>query len=179
MDAPALRDTLARLMQEGTLHADSTLGTQLFAFADKLEAKQTAEQGSKDDVTATPGDVPRVWQESDAPYADRYDGKFESRPPTLATVRAGVARYAPVARQLVHLAEVQASVEASLAGANWGTANSRGRAYGHMQGLKGSLVYRKMHMELEGNGFPFGPLFGFENYDYDESLPPSSPRHFG
>ncbi|KAF8204446.1 ankyrin repeat-containing domain protein [Mycena galopus ATCC 62051] len=78
----------------------------------------------------------------DAFYADCCDAKDPSR--TLVIVRAGLAHYGPIARQLVHRVEVQASVEARLAHANSEPGNIRGGAY--LQALQGSLVYRKMHM---------------------------------
>ncbi|KAF8129418.1 hypothetical protein K438DRAFT_1789151 [Mycena galopus ATCC 62051] len=137
VDSPKLRETLVRLVHEGTLRADSELGTQLFAVADKLNATHADQRGESD--ATVPGDAPQAW---DAFYADCCDAKDPSR--TLVIVRAGLAHYGPIARQLVHRVEVQASVEARLAHANSEPGNIRGGAY--LQALQGSLVYRKMHM---------------------------------
>ncbi|KAJ7242597.1 hypothetical protein B0H12DRAFT_1236726 [Mycena haematopus] len=85
-------ETLARLVQKGTLHAYSLLSKQLFAFADKQDAQHATHRGESADRTP------------------ELRGKTAYKDPShmLRTARAGVARHGPVPRQLVRRAEVQA-----------------------------------------------------------------------
>ncbi|KAJ6544013.1 hypothetical protein B0H19DRAFT_1212418 [Mycena capillaripes] len=181
---PGLRETLTRLVGEGTLDAQSKLCRELFAFADKLEARyavvaaaaaereaqaaveREAQAAAEREAPAAavheapaagaeggegePDHAPQPWW----PYTDSKDAAH-----ALATVCERVAHHKP-ARQLVRLAEVQASVEAGLERAGPAAANSGMplRVFPPVpDDLRDSFVYRKMRIEkgrVPGFGSP-------------------------
>ncbi|KAJ7492098.1 ankyrin repeat protein [Mycena latifolia] len=144
VDVPALKETLACLVRETTLEKDGKLGTALFAFVDSMEIRPA---DIADSMETQPEEAPALWWL-------RTDTK--DRAQTLATVRASVAPQ----RELVRLAEVQASVEASLARAcpviTRGGEGLEPAGDGQQQGLHSSLVYRRMRLEKNREPY-FGP----------------------
>ncbi|KAF7337713.1 Ankyrin repeat protein [Mycena sanguinolenta] len=126
-DVPVLREMLARRLEEGVLRADSLLGKQLFALADKLEAKHAVQLDGNAD------DIPQPFCKPACADPLR----------TLRIVRAGMVRHGPISRQLVHRTQVEASFSARI-NTNSEEENVRGGV--DAQALRGSLVYRRMHM---------------------------------
>ena len=101
-EIPKLRSTLDLLLADGRLVNGTKLATELLAFASRMEEKLAAEVAKKD---ATKKDV------------EKDEADHEASPNTPATTYvllrdAATAR--PGGRQLVHLADVQQSVQRSL-----------------------------------------------------------------
>ncbi|KAJ6601282.1 ankyrin repeat protein [Mycena vulgaris] len=167
----ALEKTLARLVSEGTLDAESKLGRELFAFAGSHSfADADAEAEVDADVEAEVDADAEVEGEDTTSVSDasswmpswrRKDTKSRER--TLLNLSAAPPEPGR-ARELVRLTEVQASVEASLARVRVGPGaverNKDGEGDGELQQLHRSLVFRKM-LSLEDI------REGFNGYEYN------------
>jgi hypothetical protein len=107
VEIPKLRATLNALVVDGHLMHGTKLATELFAFADRMEEKLAVEIAKKD--------------------AAKKDDKEDDLNPVARTGttarmysllrKAAMAR--PGRRQLVHLADVQRSVQRGLAAQMW------------------------------------------------------------
>ncbi|KAJ7635860.1 hypothetical protein B0H17DRAFT_1217253 [Mycena rosella] len=185
VDIPALKETLARLVREGMLDADSKLGTALFSFVDAeaqrlvdstetasldgsmqpLDSTEAQLAGSTETAplvdsteaqplvdpteTQSPDTQPEDWPPGPPPWWWVHTDK-KDQAATLTRVREGLPAVPPhLRRELVRLADVQASVEASLADARTGQGPVEPAGNGQRQVLHDSLVFRAMHMQVK------------------------------